>query len=77
MWCTRPNVSGTPQNRRREKEMEHFHDLVGAAEDEAELLDAALNTAKKKRIVVKRPRLGEFPRWAQTCLSIHRQKHAF
>ena len=41
------------------KEMAYFHDLVGAAQDEAELLDAALNTAKK-RIVVKRPRLGEF-----------------
>ena len=41
------------------KEMAYFHDLVGAAQDEAELLDTALNTAKK-RIVVKRPRLGEF-----------------
>ena len=41
------------------KEMAYFHDLVGAAQDEAELLDAALNTAKK-RIVVKRPRLGKF-----------------
>ena len=41
------------------KEMAYFHDLVGAAQDEAELLDAALDTAKK-RIVVKRPRLGEF-----------------
>ena len=41
------------------KEMAYFHDLVGSAQDEAELLDAALNTAKK-RIVVKRPRLGEF-----------------
>ena len=28
------------------KEMAYFHDLVGAAQDEAELLDAALNTAK-------------------------------
>ena len=27
------------------KEMAYFHDLVGAAQDEAELLDAALNTA--------------------------------
>lgn len=35
------------------KEMAYFHDLVGAAQDEAELLDAALDTAKK-RIVVKR-----------------------
>ena len=26
--------------------MAYFHDLVGAAQDEAELLDAALNTAK-------------------------------
>ena len=41
------------------KEMAYFHDLVGVAQDEAELLDVALNTAKK-RIVVKRPRLGEF-----------------
>ena len=41
------------------KEMAYFHDLVGAAQDEAELLNVALNTAKK-RIVVKRPRLGEF-----------------
>ena len=41
------------------KEMAYFHDLVGVAQDEAELLDAALDTAKK-RIVVKRPRLGEF-----------------
>jgi UPF0341 protein NMC1528 len=41
------------------KEMAYFHDLVGAAQDEAELLDVALDTAKK-RIVVKRPRLGEF-----------------
>ena len=39
--------------------MAYFHDLVGVAQDEAELLDVALNTAKK-RIVVKRPRLGEF-----------------
>ena len=57
------------------KEMAYFHDLVGAAQDEAELLESALNTAKK-RIVVKR-RAWESSRRAQTCLSIHRQKHAF
>ena len=30
------------------KEMAYFHDLVGAAQDEAELLDAALDTAKAR-----------------------------
>lgn len=43
------------------KEMAYFHDLVGsaAAEDDAALLAAAKAVAKK-RVVVKRPRLGEF-----------------
>ena len=58
------------------KEMAYFHDLVGVAQDEAELLDAALDTAKK-RIVVKTPALGRISRRAQTGISIHRQKHAF
>ena len=41
------------------KEMAYFHDLVGTAQNETALLDTALTLAKK-RIVVKRPRLGEF-----------------
>lgn len=41
------------------KEMAYFHDLVGFADDEAALLAAARHTARK-RIVVKRPRLGGF-----------------
>ena len=41
------------------KEMAYFHGLVGAAQDEAALLAAARAVAKK-RVVVKRPRLGEF-----------------
>ncbi|WP_274585076.1 class I SAM-dependent methyltransferase [Neisseria leonii] len=42
------------------KEMAYFHELVGAAEagDEAALLAAARRCAKK-RVVVKRPRLGD------------------
>lgn len=40
------------------KEMAYFHELVGMAQDEAALLDAALAEAGK-RVVVKRPRLGE------------------
>lgn len=41
------------------KEMAYFHGLVGEAQNEAELLDAARRIAKK-RVVVKRPRLGEY-----------------
>ncbi|KPN72021.1 class I SAM-dependent methyltransferase [Neisseria sp. 83E34] len=41
------------------KEMAYFHDLVGMADDEAALLRVARETAKK-RVVVKRPRLGNF-----------------
>uniref|UniRef100_UPI0028E3926D class I SAM-dependent methyltransferase n=2 Tax=Neisseriaceae TaxID=481 RepID=UPI0028E3926D len=41
------------------KEMAYFHSVVGAAQEEAELLAAARAIAKK-RVVVKRPRLGEF-----------------
>ena len=41
------------------KEMAYFHGLVGAAQDEAALLTAARAVAKK-RVVVKRPRLGDF-----------------
>ena len=41
------------------KEMAYFHGLVGAAQDEAALLAAARAVAKK-RVVVKRPRLGDF-----------------
>lgn len=41
------------------KEMAYFHGLVGGAQNEAGLLAAARRTAKK-RVVVKRPRLGEF-----------------
>lgn len=41
------------------KEMAYFHGLVGAAQDESALLAAARAVAKK-RVVVKRPRLGEF-----------------
>ena len=41
------------------KEMAYFHSVVGAAQEEAELLAAARAVAKK-RVVVKRPRLGEF-----------------
>ena len=42
------------------KEMAYFHELVGsaAAADDAALLDCARRTARK-RVVVKRPRLGE------------------
>lgn len=41
------------------KEMAYFHDLVGMADDEAALLHMAREVAKK-RVVVKRPRLGGF-----------------
>ena len=43
------------------KEMAYFHELVGlsAAQNDEALLHAARETAKK-RVVVKRPRLGEF-----------------
>ncbi|WP_416189473.1 class I SAM-dependent methyltransferase [Neisseria sp. CCUG17229] len=41
------------------KEMAYFHGLVGTAQDEAALLNTA-RTIAKKRVVVKRPRLGEF-----------------
>lgn len=41
------------------KEMAYFHSLVGTAQNEGGLL-AAAREAAKKRIVVKRPRLGEF-----------------
>lgn len=41
------------------KEMAYFHGLVGEAQNEAELL-ASARRAAKKRVVVKRPRLGEF-----------------
>ena len=41
------------------KEMAYFHGLVGNAQDEAGLL-AAARTVAKKRVVVKRPRLGAF-----------------
>ena len=41
------------------KEMAYFHSVVGTAQEEAELLAAARAIAKK-RVVVKRPRLGEF-----------------
>ncbi len=40
------------------KEMQFFHDIVGADEDSEALLLTALNLAKK-RIVVKRPRLAD------------------
>lgn len=41
------------------KEMAFFHELVGTAQNDAALLAAALATAGA-RVVVKRPRLGEF-----------------
>ncbi|WP_373741226.1 class I SAM-dependent methyltransferase [Neisseria sp.] len=41
------------------KEMAYFHELVGGAQNEAELFAAARAVAAK-RVVVKRPRLGEF-----------------
>ena len=43
------------------KEMAYFHELVGLSElqNDAELLQAACAVAKK-RVVVKRPRLGDF-----------------
>ena len=41
------------------KEMAFFHDLVGTAQNDSALLDAALATATA-RVVVKRPRLGDF-----------------
>ncbi|OAM38640.1 class I SAM-dependent methyltransferase [Eikenella halliae] len=41
------------------KEMVFFHELVGTAQNDAALLDAALATATA-RVVVKRPRLGNF-----------------
>ncbi|MDO4641662.1 MAG: class I SAM-dependent methyltransferase [Neisseria sp.] len=41
------------------KEMAYFHDLVGLADDEAALLCTAREIARK-RVVVKRPRLGLF-----------------
>lgn len=39
------------------KEMAYFHDLVGVAQNDAALLDAALRVARR-RVVVKRPRQG-------------------
>lgn len=41
------------------KEMAFFHELVGTAQNDAALLDASLATATA-RVVVKRPRLGDF-----------------
>lgn len=41
------------------KEMAYFHGLINETQDEAGLLAAARAVAKK-RVVVKRPRLGEF-----------------
>ena len=41
------------------KEMAFFHELVGTAQNDTALLDAALATATA-RVVVKRPRLGDF-----------------
>ena len=41
------------------KEMAFFHELVGTAQNDTALLDAALATATA-RVVVKRPRLGNF-----------------
>ncbi|PSJ80146.1 class I SAM-dependent methyltransferase [Neisseria iguanae] len=41
------------------KEMAYFHGLVGTTQDESGLLNTARAVAKK-RVVVKRPRLGEF-----------------
>ena len=41
------------------KEMAFFHELVGTAQNDAALLDTALATATA-RVVVKRPRLGDF-----------------
>ena len=41
------------------KEMAFFHELVGTAQNDDALLDAALSTATD-RVVVKRPRLGDF-----------------
>ena len=41
------------------KEMAFFHELVGIAQNDAALLDAAIATATT-RVVVKRPRLGDF-----------------
>ncbi|MDO5639965.1 MAG: class I SAM-dependent methyltransferase [Neisseria sp.] len=41
------------------KEMAYFHGLIGGAQNETALLEAARAVAKK-RVVVKRPRLGEF-----------------
>ncbi len=58
------------------KEMAYFHGLVGAAQDEAALLAAARAVAKK-RVVVKRPRLGDFFSSSRAGLSICRQKHRF
>lgn len=41
------------------KEMAYFHELVGSASDAGALLPLALTLAKK-RVIVKRPRLGEW-----------------
>lgn len=41
------------------KEMAYFHDLVGESDDDLGLLQQAARLAEK-RVVVKRPRLGEF-----------------
>ena len=62
MWCiwTRciPSDKSPPPSK---KEMAYFHELVGLSEaqNDAELLQAACAVAKK-RVVVKRPRLGDF-----------------
>lgn len=41
------------------KEMAYFHELIGSEQNEAALLGAARSVARK-RVVVKRPRLGMF-----------------
>ena len=41
------------------KEMAYFHALVGGNDDDIALLQQAARSAEK-RVVVKRPRLGEF-----------------
>lgn len=64
--CERPDIVYLdpmyPERRKSaavKKEMAYFHGLVGSAQNEASLLKAA-KVAAKKRVVVKRPRLGEF-----------------
>lgn len=54
-----PMYPGRQKSAAVKKEMAFFHELIGLSDDDAALLEAARSVATK-RVVVKRPRLGEY-----------------